>query len=102
MYVSFQGNDEFWYSNPPNSYIKTNNLTTERGNGAYREIYVTIDGKFIGSEGPFPVFFTGGVNPLFWEPVVPIGPFNLPSHDFNLTPFLGIVKDKHQTGGKIN
>lgn len=100
LYVSFHGNDEFWYSNPPNSYIKTNNLTTERGNGAYREIYVTIDGKFIGSEAPFPVFFTGGVNPLFWEPVVSIGAFNLPSHDFDLTPFLGMLVNKkaHRIG----
>jgi hypothetical protein len=94
LYVSFHGNDEFWYSNPPNSYIKTNNLTTERGNGAYREVYVTIDGKFVGSEAPFPVVFTGGVNPLFWEPVVGIGAFNLPSYDFDLTPFLGRLLDK--------
>ncbi|XP_062154955.1 peptide-N4-(N-acetyl-beta-glucosaminyl)asparagine amidase A [Alnus glutinosa] len=97
LYVSFHGNDEFWYSNPPNSYIKTNNLTTERGNGAYREVYVTIDGKFVGSEAPFPVVFTGGVNPLFWEPVVGIGAFNLPSYDFDLTPFLGVLLD-----GKIH
>lgn len=93
LYVSFHGNDEFWYSNPPNSYIKTNNLTTGRGNGAYREVYVTIDGKFAGSEAPFPVVFTGGVNPLFWEPVVGIGAFNLPTYDFDLTPFLGDLLD---------
>jgi hypothetical protein len=58
---------------------------------------VTIDGKFVGSEAPFPVVFTGGVNPLFWEPVVGIGAFNLPSYDFDLTPFLGVLLD-----GKIH
>ncbi|KEH33235.1 peptide N-acetyl-beta-D-glucosaminyl asparaginase amidase A [Medicago truncatula] len=42
LYVSFHGNDEFWYSNPLNSYITTNGLDTERGNGAYREVCVTI------------------------------------------------------------
>lgn len=94
LYLSFHGNDEFWYSNPPNSYIKTNNLTTERGNGAYREVYVTIDDMFVGSEAPFPVVFTGGVNPLFWEPIVGIGAFNLPSYDFDLTPFLGVLLDQ--------
>ena len=100
LYVSFHGNDEFWYSNPATSYIKTNNLTTERGNGAYREVYVTIDGKFVGSESPFPVVFAGGVNPLFWEPVVAIGAFNLPSYDFDLTPFLGMLVNKkaHRIG----
>ncbi|KAH7548332.1 hypothetical protein JRO89_XS14G0103800 [Xanthoceras sorbifolium] len=100
LYVSFHGDDEFWYSNPPNSYIRLNNLTTSRGNGCYREVFMTIDGKFIGSEVPFPVIFTGGINPLFWEPVVAIGAFNLPSYDIDLTPFLGLVLDgnAHEIG----
>ncbi|XP_010558063.1 PREDICTED: peptide-N4-(N-acetyl-beta-glucosaminyl)asparagine amidase A [Tarenaya hassleriana] len=93
LYVSFHGNDEFWYSNPPNSYIRMNNLTTGRGNGAYREVFVKIDGRYVGSEVPFPVIFTGGINPLFWEPVVAIGAFNLPSYDMELTPFLGPLLD---------
>ncbi|XP_059627943.1 peptide-N4-(N-acetyl-beta-glucosaminyl)asparagine amidase A [Cornus florida] len=93
VYVSFHGNDEFWYSNPPDSYIITNNLTTGRGNGAYREVFVTIDGRFVGSVVPFPVIFTGGINPLFWEPVVAIGAFNVPSYDLELTPFLGLLLD---------
>ncbi|QCE01369.1 Peptide-N4-N-acetyl-beta-glucosaminylasparagine amidase A [Vigna unguiculata] len=93
LYVSFHGNDEFWYSNPPTSYITANGLATERGNGAYREVYATIDGQVVGSEVPFPVIFTGGINPLFWEPMVAIGAFNLPSYDIDLTPFLGKVLD---------
>ncbi|XP_061351694.1 peptide-N4-(N-acetyl-beta-glucosaminyl)asparagine amidase A [Gastrolobium bilobum] len=93
LYVSFHGNDEFWYSNPPSSYITANGLTTGRGNGAYREVYVTIDGEVVGWEVPFPVIFTGGINPLFWEPMVAIGAFNLPSYDMDLTPFLGKLLD---------
>ncbi|KDP44716.1 hypothetical protein JCGZ_01216 [Jatropha curcas] len=93
LYVSFHGNDEFWYSNPSNTYIRMNNLTTLRGNGAFREVFVTIDGMFVDSEVPFPVIFTGGINPLFWEPAVAIGAFDLPTYDFDLTPFLGILLD---------
>ncbi|XP_052186478.1 peptide-N4-(N-acetyl-beta-glucosaminyl)asparagine amidase A [Diospyros lotus] len=93
VYVSFHGNDEFWYSNPPDSYIRVNNMSTGRGHGAYREVFVTIDGRFVGSVVPFPVIFTGGINPLFWEPVVAIGAFNLPCYDFDLTPFLGLIVD---------
>ena len=93
LYVSFHGDDEFWYTNPPNSYITANGLKTGRGNGAYREVYVTIDGQVVGWEVPFPVIFTGGINPLFWEPVVAIGAFNLPSYDMDLTPFLGKLLD---------
>ncbi|GAB4827631.1 hypothetical protein Ancab_034515 [Ancistrocladus abbreviatus] len=93
LYVSFHGNDEFWYSNPPNAYIESNNLTTKRGNGAWREVFVRIDGSLVATEIPFPVIFTGGINPLFWEPVVAIGAFDLPSYDFDLTPLLGSLLD---------
>ncbi|KAL8161049.1 hypothetical protein V2J09_012538 [Rumex salicifolius] len=92
-YVSAHGDDEFWYSNPPNAYIESNNLTNKRGNGAFREVFVRIDGNLIASEIPFPVVFTGGINPLFWEPIVGIGAFDLPSYDFDLTPFLGLLLD---------
>ncbi|KAG5240000.1 peptide-N4-(N-acetyl-beta-glucosaminyl)asparagine amidase [Salix suchowensis] len=94
LYVSFHGTDEFWYTNPSNSYIRMNNSSNPRGNGAFREVFVSIDGKLVGSEMPFPVIFTGGINPLLWKPVVAIGAFNLPSYDFDLTPFLGMVLDE--------
>ncbi|KAJ6902343.1 hypothetical protein NC651_019968 [Populus alba x Populus x berolinensis] len=64
LYVSFHGTDEFWYSNPSSSYIRMNNMSNPRGNGAFREVFVSIDGKLVGSEMPFPVIFTGGINPL--------------------------------------
>ncbi|GFP96848.1 peptide-n4-(n-acetyl-beta-glucosaminyl) asparagine amidase a [Phtheirospermum japonicum] len=93
VYVSFHGNDEFWYSNPPDSYIEMNNLTTQRGHGAYREVLVKLENNVIGSVMPFPVIFTGGINPLFWEPIVSIGAFDLPSYEIELTPFLGMLLD---------
>lgn len=100
LYVSYHDNDEFWYSNLPQSYIKGNNLTTLRGNGAFREVYVTIDGNFVDSEVPFPVIFTGGINPMFWEPIVAIGAFDMPSYDMNLTPVLETLLDgkEHEFG----
>ncbi|KAK6135781.1 hypothetical protein DH2020_030476 [Rehmannia glutinosa] len=93
VYVSFHGNDEFWYTNPPDSYIETNNLPTKRGHGAYREVQVKLDNNVIGSVIPFPVIFSGGINPLFWDPIVSIGAFDLPSYEIELTPFLGMLLD---------
>ncbi|KAD2805229.1 hypothetical protein R6Q59_029474 [Mikania micrantha] len=103
LYVSFHGNDEFWYMNPSDSYVETNHLSTGRAHGAYREVLVTIDGKLVGAVVPFPVIFTGGINPLFWEPVVSIGAFDLPSYDIDLTPFLGLLLDdkNHSIGIQI-
>ncbi|CAI9772211.1 unnamed protein product [Fraxinus pennsylvanica] len=103
VYVSFHGNDEFWYSNPPDAYIEMNNLNTKQGHGAYREVLVTLDDNVVGSEIPFPVIFTGGINPLFWKPIVAIGAFDLPSYDIDLTPFLGMLLDGkvHSFGLKV-
>ncbi|KAM7275649.1 hypothetical protein ACFE04_017515 [Oxalis oulophora] len=102
--ASFHGNDEFWYTNPPNSYITLNNLTGVGGNGAFREVFVTIDGELAGSEVPFPVIFNDGFNPLFWQRVVGIGSFSLPCYEFDITPFLGKVLDgkAHEFGVGVN
>ncbi|CAL5094778.1 unnamed protein product [Urochloa decumbens] len=93
IFVSPHSNDEFWYSNPPDIYIRENNLTTGRGNAAYREVVATVDRRFAGSFVPFPVIYTGGINPLFWQPVAALGAFNLPTYDIELTPFLGLLVD---------
>ncbi|KAL8050142.1 hypothetical protein ABFX02_06G063900 [Erythranthe guttata] len=93
VYVSFHGNDEFWYTNPPDAYLEMNGLPTQRGHGAYREVLVKLDDNAVGSVVPFPVIFTGGINPLFWEPIVSIGAFDLPSYEIDITPFLGMLLD---------
>ncbi|MBA0839747.1 hypothetical protein Goarm_005450 [Gossypium armourianum] len=51
LYASFHGNDEFWYSNPPYSYIRMNNLTTAHLtpflgwllDGKYHDIAICVD-----------------------------------------------------------
>ncbi|MCD9640754.1 hypothetical protein HAX54_026282 [Datura stramonium] len=101
--VSFHGHDEFWYSNPPDSYIRVNNLTSQSGHGAYREVLMSIDQNLVGSVVPFPLIFPGGINPLYWDPIVSIGAFDLPSYDIDLTPYLGVLLDdnSHFLGLKV-
>lgn len=92
--VSFHGPDEFWYTNPPNDFLEANNLTdTIAGNGTFREVLVSIDGLLAGVVYPFPVFYTGGVDPYFWRPISAIGSFVLPSYDVDVTPFLANLVD---------
>lgn len=90
--VSFHDRDEFWYANKPNKYFASNNFT-DTENGPFREILVTIDDHLAGAVHPFPVIYTGGVNPFFWRPVTAIGSFVLPSYDIDITPFL--AEDVH-------
>lgn len=63
------------------------------GGGIYRELQVYIDDIFAGSINPFPVIYTGGINPFLWRPLSGIMSFNIPSHRLNLTPFLGLLYD---------
>uniref|UniRef100_A0A2P2PR63 Peptide N-acetyl-beta-D-glucosaminyl asparaginase amidase A N-terminal domain-containing protein n=1 Tax=Rhizophora mucronata TaxID=61149 RepID=A0A2P2PR63_RHIMU len=63
------------------------------GNGAFREVVVSLDGGVVGAIWPFTVIYTGGVNPLLWRPITGIGSFNLPSYDIEITPFLGGLLD---------
>ncbi|KAF0924877.1 hypothetical protein E2562_014961 [Oryza meyeriana var. granulata] len=93
VFVSFHSNDEFWYTNPPNDYIRANNLSNVPGNGAFREVIVKVNDDIVGAIWPFTVIYTGGVNPLLWRPITGIGSFNLPTYDIDITPFLGKLLD---------
>ncbi|KAH7294604.1 hypothetical protein KP509_27G009400 [Ceratopteris richardii] len=91
--VSFHGTDEFWYTNPPTDYLEANGLTGYPGNGTFREVQIFLDDVIVGAVWPFPVIFTGGINPLYWRPAAAIGAYNLPSYDIEITPFVGLFVD---------
>ncbi|EES00087.1 hypothetical protein BDA96_03G026000 [Sorghum bicolor] len=88
VYVSSHDADEFWYMNTPEQ------------NGPFREVTVLLDGDVVGAVWPFPVIYTGGINPLIWRPITSIGSFNMPTYDIELTPFLGKLLDgeDHELG----
>ncbi|CAO2194140.1 unnamed protein product [Urochloa humidicola] len=90
VFVSFHGDDEFWWTNGPGA----------GANGPFREVTVRVDGVLAGAAWPFPVIFTGGINPLLWRPITGIGSFNLPTYDVELTPLLGKMLDgkAHEIG----
>ncbi|RCV25193.1 hypothetical protein SEVIR_5G145000v4 [Setaria viridis] len=91
VYVSSHYADEFWYMNTPEQ------------NGPFREVTVLLDGDVVGAVWPFPVIYTGGINPLIWRPITSIGSFNMPTYDIELTPFLGKLLDgeHHELGFKV-
>lgn len=91
VYASGHGYDEFWYTNIPDPYAKKLGVP---GGGAYRELRVFVNDTFAGSVYPFPVIYTGGVNPLLWRPLTGILSFDIPPYRFDLTPFAGILNGK--------
>ncbi|KAG1371529.1 peptide-N4-(N-acetyl-beta-glucosaminyl)asparagine amidase A [Cocos nucifera] len=96
IFVSYHGDDEFWYTNPLHSaylHQPPSNLSAPRANGAFRQVYATIDGRFVGGHIPFAVIYPSTINPYFWSPVAAIGAFDMPSYDLDLTPFLSFMLD---------
>jgi hypothetical protein len=79
LYLIPQIGEEFWWGNTP----------------AFREIEVSVDGKPAGVVWPFPYIYTGGVNPLFWQPLTGIHTLDIPSYELNLTPFAGVLGGKN-------
>ncbi|CAO2209486.1 unnamed protein product [Urochloa humidicola] len=83
VFVSFHGDDEFWWTNAPGA----------GASGPFREVTVRVDGVLAGAAWPFPVIFTGGIDPRLWRPITGIGSFSLPTYDVELTPLLGKMLD---------
>ncbi|DBA02640.1 hypothetical protein Poli38472_014535 [Pythium oligandrum] len=85
VFLSHHQCDEFYYGNPPNDYATQLGAC---GNGPFREVQVLVDDELAGVVWPFPLLFTGGLNPYLWRPIVAIGAFQAPTYLVNLTPFL--------------
>lgn len=93
VFLSHHQCDEFYYANPPDAYAKPLGWC---GGGPFREVQVLVDDELVGVVWPFPLLFTGGLNPYLWRPIVAIGAFNAPTYVLNMTPFLGKFLDNQQ------
>jgi hypothetical protein len=98
IYASGHGCEEFYYSNLPSQNASQYGFC---GGGIYREIQVFIDEIiFAGSVLPFPVIYTGGINPFLWRPLTGMMSFDVPSHRLDLSPFLSYLAN-HQKNHTI-
>ncbi|QUC23077.1 uncharacterized protein UV8b_07318 [Ustilaginoidea virens] len=88
-----QADEEFWWTNVPESGVDTFNGTTLLGKGSFREVRLFIDGQIAGLSWPYPVVFTGGVAPPLHRPMVGPQAFDLREHEIDVTPWLGVLCD---------
>lgn len=97
--------EEFWFTNVPTEYVNTfpENPGWLYGYSPFREIQLLIDGKLAGYSWPFPLLFTGGVDPGLWRPIVGIDTYDLPSFEIDVTPWLPTLCDgrNHTFGLKV-
>lgn len=94
LMASGNGAEEFWYTNVPTEYLDifgTDSLLY--GYSPFREVQLLIDDQLAGVSWPFPILFTGGVDPGLWRPIVGIDAFDLPSFEIDVTPWLSLLCD---------
>ncbi|KAF2970797.1 hypothetical protein GQX73_g2749 [Xylaria multiplex] len=93
--VKGQGNEEFWWSNVPQSAVHAFQATYGEypGYSPFREVQVRIDGYLAGVSWPFPVIYTGGVVPQLHRPIVGIQAFDISEHEIDISPFLPLLCD---------
>jgi hypothetical protein len=93
--VKAQANDEFWWSNVPESAVNafSPDVGTYPGYSPWRELQVYIDGQLAGVDWPYPVIFTGGVVPQLHRPIVATEAFDLRDHEIDITPWLPLLCD---------
>ncbi|KAI1339411.1 peptide N-acetyl-beta-D-glucosaminyl asparaginase amidase A-domain-containing protein [Xylariaceae sp. FL0016] len=96
--VKGQGNEEFWWSNVPQSAINTfePDYGTYPGYSPWREVQASIDGQLAGVYWPFPVIYTGGVVPQLNRPIVGIETFDVREHEIDITPWLPLLCDGNE------
>ncbi|KAI0128313.1 peptide N-acetyl-beta-D-glucosaminyl asparaginase amidase A-domain-containing protein [Xylariales sp. AK1849] len=98
--ITASGNsaEEFWFTNVPSEYTNTfsGNDGWLYGYSPFREIQLLIDGQLAGVSWPFPILFTGGVDPGAWRPIVGIDTYDLPSFEIDVTPWLSLLCDGGQ------
>jgi Peptide N-acetyl-beta-D-glucosaminyl asparaginase amidase A len=82
--------DEFWYSCVPNDVA---NELQSCGGTAFREGEVSIDGQPAGVAPVYPWIYTGGVDPLLWEPIPGVQALNFIPYRVDLTPFAGVLSN---------
>ena len=87
--------EEFWFTNVPTEYINTfpENEGWLYGYSPFREVQLLIDDQLAGVSWPFPILFTGGVDPGAWRPIVGIDAYELPSFEIDVTPWLGLLTE---------
>ncbi|KAI2634121.1 peptide N-acetyl-beta-D-glucosaminyl asparaginase amidase A-domain-containing protein [Hypomontagnella submonticulosa] len=93
--VKGQGDEEFWWSNLPQSAIHTFDAEygTYPGYSPFREVQILIDGQLAGVSWPFPVIYTGGVVPQLHRPIVGVQAFDIKEHQIDITPWLPLLCD---------
>jgi hypothetical protein len=91
VYAQNQSGEEFWYADVPDQQIANDLFDTF--SSPYKEAEVTIDGKPAGIAPAYPWIFTGGEDPILWQPTPGVQTLELQPYRVDLTPFVGVLSN---------
>jgi hypothetical protein len=95
VFATSHGCEEQWFTNVPDAYAQAHPAAGLCGGGAFRELRVLVDGTLAGVATPFPVIYSGGLNPFMWRPIPSVEQFDIAPYLVDLTPFVGTLTDGH-------
>jgi hypothetical protein len=95
VFATSHGCEEQWFTNVPDAYAQAHPAAGLCGGGAFRELQVFVDGTLAGVATPFPVIYSGGLNPFMWRPIPSVEQFDIAPYLVDLTPFAGTLTDGH-------
>jgi len=93
IYIKGNGCDEQWFTDVPNDVAAEFPAAEMCGNGPYREVDASIDGRPAGVAQYFPYIYTGGIVPTLWRPIPAVGTFDMTPELLDVTPFVGDLVD---------
>jgi hypothetical protein len=93
VYASPHACEEFWYANATDEYVQEHPKAGPCKGGAFRELQVFVDEALAGVATPFPVIYTGGINPFMWRPIPSVEAFDIAPYLVDLTPLVGTLTD---------
>jgi hypothetical protein len=91
VYAQNQSGEEFWYADVPDQQIASDFFDTF--SSPYKEAEVTIDGQPAGIAPAYPWIFTGGEDPILWQPTPGVQTLELEPYRVDLTPFVGVLSN---------
>jgi hypothetical protein len=91
VYAQNQSGEEFWYADVPDQQIATDFFDTF--SSPYKEAEVTIDGQPADIVPAYPWIFTGGEDPILWQPIPGVQTLELQPYRVDLTPFVGVLSN---------
>jgi Peptide N-acetyl-beta-D-glucosaminyl asparaginase amidase A len=90
VFAEAQGSDEFFWTCMPDNVAS---ITGDCPGTSFREVEIAIDGQPAGVAPIYPWIYTGGVQPLLWQPIPGLQTMNFAPYRIDVTPFVALLDD---------